>query len=100
MVLRIHKDNGNLKPERIAALKEQHCLENMTQYTVIAILNDAFRKECGQESKFQKRSCQVFSGRLSASKCSDYYGTVGKMEVGAGGTEWHLIGIENRCRTI
>ena len=39
------RDNGNLKAEQMAALKEQKNLENMTQYTVIAILNDALPKK-------------------------------------------------------
>jgi len=65
------KDNGNLKPEQIAALKEQRNLENMTQYTVIAILNDALPKKSAVKkvSFSEKKLSKYFPADYSASKC-------------------------------
>ena len=65
------KDNGNLKAEQIAALKEQRNLENMTQYTVIAILNDAVsQKSTVKKVSFsEKKLKKYFPEDYSASKC-------------------------------
>lgn len=65
------KDNGNLKPEQIAALKEQRNLENMTQYTVIAILNDALPKKSAVKkvSFSEKKLSKYFPADYPASKC-------------------------------
>lgn len=65
------KDNGNLKPEQIAALKEQCNLENMTQYTVIAILNDALPKKSAVKkvSFSEKKLSKYFPADYPASKC-------------------------------
>lgn len=65
------KDNGNLKPEQIVALKEQRNLENMTQYTVIAILNDALPKKSAikKVSFSEKKLSKYFPADYPASKC-------------------------------
>lgn len=65
------KDNGNLKPEQIAALKEQRNLENMTQYTVIAILNEALPKKSAVKkvSFSEKKLSKYFPADYPASKC-------------------------------
>lgn len=65
------KDNGNLKAEQIAALKEQRNLENMTQYTVIAILNDALPKKSTVKkvSFSEKKLSKYFPVEYPASKC-------------------------------
>lgn len=65
------KDNGNLKAEQIAALKEQRNLENMTQYTVIAILNDALPKKSAVKkvSFSEKKLSKYFPADYPASKC-------------------------------
>lgn len=65
------KDNGNLKAEQIAALKEQRNLENMTQYTVIAILNDALPKKSTVKkvSFSEKKLSKYFPAEYPASKC-------------------------------
>lgn len=65
------KDNGNLKPEQIVALKEQRNLKNMTQYTVIAILNDALPKKSAikKVSFSEKKLSKYFPAYYPASKC-------------------------------
>ena len=65
------KDNGNLKPEQIAALKEQRNLENMTQYTVITILNNAVsQKSTVKKVSFsEKKLKKYFPEDYPASKC-------------------------------
>lgn len=65
------KDNGNLKPEQIVALKEQRNLKNMTQYTVIAILNDALPKKSAikKVSFSEKKLSKYFPADYPASKC-------------------------------
>ena len=65
------KDNRNLKPEQIVALKEQRNLKNMTQYTVIAILNDALPKKSAikKVSFSEKKLSKYFPADYPASKC-------------------------------
>ena len=65
------RDNGNLKAEQMAALKEQKNLENMTQYTVIAILNDALPKKSAVKkvSFSEKKLLKYFPADYPASKC-------------------------------
>lgn len=65
------KDNRNLKPEQIVALKEQRNLKNMTQYTVIAILNDALPKKSAiKKVRFsEKKLSKYFPAYYPASKC-------------------------------
>ena len=65
------RDNGNLKAEQMAALKEQKNLENMTQYTVIAILNDALPKKSAVKkvSFSEKKLLTYFPADYPASKC-------------------------------
>ena len=65
------KDNGNLKSEQIAALKEQRNLENLTQYTVKEILNDAFpKKNTVKKVSFSERKLlKYFPADYPASKC-------------------------------
>ena len=65
------KNNGNLKTEQIAALKEQRNLENMMQYTVIAILNDALPKKSAVKkvSFSEKKLSKYFPADYPASKC-------------------------------
>lgn len=38
------KENGAIKQQQVAVLKEHPNLDNMTQYIMIALLNDAYRK--------------------------------------------------------
>ncbi len=65
------KDNGSIKPEQIAALKEQKNLENMTQYTIITIMNDALpKKKAAKKVSFsEKRLMKYFPEDYPASKC-------------------------------
>lgn len=65
------KDNGNLKAEQMAALKEQKNLENMTQYTVIAILNNALPKKSTVKkvSFSEKKLLTYFPADYPSSKC-------------------------------
>lgn len=65
------RDNGNLKAEQMAALKEQKNLENMTQYTLIAILNDALPKKSAVKkvSFSEKKLSKYFPADYPASKC-------------------------------
>lgn len=65
------RDNGNLKAEQMAALKEQKNLENMTQYTLIAILNDALPKKSTVKkvSFSEKKLMKYFPTDYPASKC-------------------------------
>ena len=65
------KDNGSIKPEQIAALKEQKNLENMTQYTIITIMNDALpkKKPVKKVSFSEKRLMKYFPEDYPASKC-------------------------------
>lgn len=65
------RDNGNLKAEQMAALKEQKNLENMTQYTLIAILNDALPKKSAVKkvSFSEKKLMKYFPADYPASKC-------------------------------
>ena len=65
------KNNGSIKLEQIAALKEQKNLENMTQYTIITIMNDALpkKKPVKKVSLSEKRLMKYFPEDYSASKC-------------------------------
>ena len=38
------RENGSVKPQQIEALKENNNLDNITQFTMIGILNDAMPK--------------------------------------------------------
>ena len=60
-----------MKPEQIAALKEQRNLENMTQYTVITILNNAVsQKSTVKKVSFsEKKLKKYFPEDYPASKC-------------------------------
>jgi len=65
------KDNGNLKAEQMTVLKEQKNLENMTQYTLITILNDALPKKSvvKKVSFSEKKLMKYFPVDYPASKC-------------------------------
>lgn len=65
------KDNGNLKAEQMTVLKEQKNLENMTQYTLITILNDALPKKGAVKkvSFSEKKLMKYFPADYPASKC-------------------------------
>lgn len=65
------KENGSVKAEQIAALKEQSNLENMTQYTVVAIMKDALPKKnkVKKVSFSEKKLQKYFPDDYPASKC-------------------------------
>jgi ParB family chromosome partitioning protein len=64
------KDNGSIRPEQIAALKEQTNLDNLTQYTIIAILNGALVKKAPTKkvALSEKRLNKYFPEEFSAAK--------------------------------
>jgi ParB family chromosome partitioning protein len=64
------KDNGSIRPEQIAALKEQTNLDNLTQFSIIAIMNGALKKKAPTKkvSFTEKKLNKYFPEDFSASK--------------------------------
>lgn len=64
------KENGFIKPTQIDALKNHPNLENVTQYTLIALLNDAFpeKKPCGKVALSERKLDKYFPSHFSAGK--------------------------------
>lgn len=56
------KDNGFLKPVQVEALKNAPNIENVTQYTMIQLLNEALpeKKTCGKVSLSEKKLDSTF----------------------------------------
>ena len=67
------KENGFVKPEQIRALKEQENLENITQYTMITIMNGALpeKKASYKVSISEKRLNKYFPSQYSAKQRED-----------------------------
>lgn len=64
------KENGFIKPTQIDALKNHPNLENVTQYTLIALLNDALpeKKPCGKVALSERKLDKYFPPHFSARK--------------------------------
>lgn len=64
------KDNGFLKPIQIEALKNAPNIENVTQYTMIQLLNNALpeKKTCGKVSLSEKKLDKYFPPHFSAAQ--------------------------------
>ena len=64
------KENGFIKPTQIDALKNHTNLDNVTQYTLIAILNDALpeKKPCGKVALSERKLDKYFPPHFSARK--------------------------------
>ena len=64
------KDNGFLKPVQVEALKNAPNIENVTQYTMIQLLNDALpeKKTCGKVSLSEKKLDKYFPPHFSAAQ--------------------------------
>lgn len=64
------KENGFIKPTQIDALKNHPNLENVTQYTLIALLNDALpeKKPCGKVALSERKLDKYFPSHFSAGK--------------------------------
>ena len=62
------KENGILRPEQIDALKEQKNLENLTQFTIIQIMNAALPepKVNGKVSLSEKKLNKYFPSHMSS----------------------------------
>ena len=67
------KENGFVKPEQIRALKEQENLENITQYTMITIMNGAIpeKKASYKVSISEKKLNKYFPSHYSAKQRED-----------------------------
>ena len=67
------KENGFVKPEQITALKEQQNLENITQYTMITIMNGAIpeKKASYKVSISEKKLNKYFPSHYSAKQRED-----------------------------
>ena len=67
------KENGFVKPEQITALKEQENLENITQYTMITIMNGALpeKKASYKVSISEKKLNKYFPSQYSAKQRED-----------------------------
>ena len=67
------KENGFVKPEQITALKEQENLENITQYTMITIMNGAIpeKKASYKVSISEKKLNKYFPSHYSAKQRED-----------------------------
>ncbi len=64
------KDNGFLKPVQVEALKNAPNIENVTQYTMIQLLNEALpeKKTCGKVSLSEKKLDKYFPPHFSAAQ--------------------------------
>jgi len=64
------KENGFIKPNQVAVLKEQKNLENMTQYIVISLLNSALpeKKASAKVALSEKKLDKYFPSHYSAKK--------------------------------
>lgn len=64
------KDNGFLKPVQVEALKSAPNIENVTQYTMIQLLNEALpeKKTCGKVSLSEKKLDKYFPPHFSAAQ--------------------------------
>lgn len=64
------KENGFIKPTQIDALKNHPNLENVTQYTLMALLNDALpeKKSCGKVALSERKLDKYFPPNFSARK--------------------------------
>lgn len=64
------KDNGFLKPAQVEALKNAPNIENVTQYTMIQLLNEALpeKKSCGKVSLSEKKLDKYFPPHFSAAQ--------------------------------
>lgn len=64
------KENGFIKPNQVAVLKEQKNLENMTQYIVISLLNSALpeKKASAKVALSEKKLDKYFPSHYSAMK--------------------------------
>ena len=64
-------ENGNIKTEQIAVLKEQRNLENMTQYTIYELLKSVSSdKKADKKVSFsENKLLKYFPQEYSASKC-------------------------------
>lgn len=64
------KENGFIKPTQIDVLKNHPNLENVTQYTLIALLNDALqeKKPCGKVALLERKLDKYFPPHFSARK--------------------------------
>ncbi len=67
------KENGFVKPEQITALKEQENIENITQYTMITIMNGALpeKKASYKVSISEKKLNKYFPSHYSAKQRED-----------------------------
>lgn len=72
-VFEYRRDNGFLKMEQIEALKNQRNLENLTQYMVIRIMNDALPepKVSGKVVLPEKRLNKFFPSHMSSKERTD-----------------------------
>lgn len=72
-VFEYRRDNGFLKMEQIEALKSQRNLENLTQYMVIRIMNDALPepKVNGKVVLPEKRLNKFFPSHMSSKERTD-----------------------------
>ena len=63
-------ENGFIKPTQIDALKNHPNLENVTQYTLMALLNDALpeKKSCGKVALSERKLDKYFPPHFSARK--------------------------------
>ena len=64
------KENGFLKKEQVEALRKQANPENMTQFTVISIMNDALpgNKASGRVNLSEKKLDKYFPSHVSANE--------------------------------
>lgn len=64
------KENGFLKPAQVEALKNAPNIENVTQYTMIQLLNEALpeKKSCGKVSLSEKKLDKYFPSHFSAAQ--------------------------------
>ena len=67
------KENGFVKPEQITALKKQENIENITQYTMITIMNGALpeKKASYKVSISEKKLNKYFPSHYSAKQRED-----------------------------
>ncbi len=72
-IFEYRRDNGFLKMEQIEALKNQRNLENLTQYMVIRIMNDALPepKVSGKVVLPEKRLNKFFPSHMSSKERTD-----------------------------
>ena len=67
-VYEYYRDNGFLKPVQVEALRNQQNLSNVSQYSIISIMNDALpKKNTAPKYHLQKRSwINIFHLTISA----------------------------------